>query len=157
MRLFFSNKAGRLLLSVSVSIWMAGGCLFGCSSNADGAEVAQEIQNSVASSDSCHAKRPHDCCTKPKPKKQVGGNFKQLEGLASLMPVSGGMMRDCPLIVNSTAAPSKSYTHVPDPARASIAALPRFEKQTAQTDHAPVVPLLPNRGPTHLRCCVFLI
>ncbi len=31
MSLFFSNKAVRLLLSISVSIWMAGGCLFGCS------------------------------------------------------------------------------------------------------------------------------
>ena len=37
MRSFFSIKAVRLLLSLSVSIWMAGGCLFGCSGTTMGA------------------------------------------------------------------------------------------------------------------------
>ena len=39
MSLFLSNKAVRLLLAISVSIWMAGGCLFGCSNAAMAADV----------------------------------------------------------------------------------------------------------------------
>jgi hypothetical protein len=46
---------------------------------------------------------------------------------------------------------------VPDPAREPVATLPSFEKQTEQTDNILVASFLPNRGPTHLRCCVFLI
>jgi hypothetical protein len=90
----FSNKAVRLLLAVSVSMWMAGGCMFGCANTAMGAGVTQSTKNSM---------------------------------------------------------------HVPDPGRGPIAALPSFEKQIAPTDNTLVAPFLPNRGPTHLRCCVFLI
>ena len=157
MRLFFSNKAVRLLLAVSVSIWMAGGCLFGCSTNAAGAEAAQDIQRSAGSSESCHAQHAHDCCAKQKQKKRVAATLLQLPGSVSFVPASEGTMRECPLVVNSTAATAKSHTHVPAPARAAGAALPRFEKQTVITDYDLLVPLLANRGPTHLRCCVFLI
>jgi hypothetical protein len=157
MRLFLANKAVRLLLAISVSIWMAGGCLFGCSSNTVGAESAQDIQNSAGSTESCHAHRAHDCCAKQKPKKEVATTLKQLQRVASFVPTSRGAMTECPLVVNSTAATATSQTHVPDPARTAVADLPRFEKQTADPDHALLVPLQPNRGPTHLRCCVFLI
>jgi hypothetical protein len=156
----FSNKAVRLLLAVSVSIWMAGGCLFGCSSNAVGAEVAQGDANVVEAGESCHAKRSHDCCTaaKPTPKKRAATNLKhQLAGVPSFLPAPRGMMKDCPLVVNSTAVTSKSSVHVPDPGRGPAAALPEFEKQIEYTDNSLVVPLLPNRGSTYLRCCVFLI
>ena len=158
----FSNKVVRLLLAVSVSFWMAGGCFFGCSNNAFGAEVAQGDANVIEAGESCHAKRSHDCCTapkpQPKPKKRAATNLKQqLAGVPAFVPAPRGMMKDCPLVVNSTAVPSKGSAHVPDPARALIAALPSFEKQTASTDNTLVVPFLANRGPTHLRCCVFLI
>jgi len=156
----FSNKAIRLLLALSVSIWMAGGCLFGCANTAIGAEVSQYSENTVAAAASCHAKRSHDCCTavKAAPKKRIASNLKrQLAGVPSFVPGSHGMMNECPLVVNSTAATSKNSTHVPDPGRAPITALPSFEKQTEHTDSILVVTFVPNRGPTHLRCCVFLI
>ena len=158
--MFFSNKAVRLLLAVSVSIWMAGGCLFGCASGAAGAEVAQSTENVSEAGDSCHAKRSHDCCaaSKVKPKQKVTSELKQdLAGLPSFIPGPRGMMNECPLVVNSTAATAKSSAHVPDPARGQVAALPSFEKQTERTENSLVVHFLPNRGPTHLRCCVFLI
>ena len=150
---FFSNKAVRLLLAVSVSIWMAGGCMLGCANGAMGAEVTQSSENVIDAGNSCHAKRSHDCCTaaKPKPAKQ------QLLGVPSFVPSPRGMMNECPLVVNSTAVTSKNSTHVPEPGRGPIAALPSFEKQIEHTDNTHVVPFLPNRGPTHLRCCVFLI
>ena len=156
----FSNKLVRLLLSISVSIWMAGGCLFGCSNNASGAEVAQRSERAVETSNSCHAKRSHDCCAaaKPKPKKNVAGKPKQeLAGVPSLVPGPRGMMNECPLVVNSTAVISKSSAHVADPARGPVTNLPGFEKQIEEADNSLVVEFLPNRGPTHLRCCVFLI
>lgn len=155
----FSNKLLRLLLAVSVSIWMAGGCLFGCSNTAMGAEVTQSSANVVDAGNSCHATRSHDCCTaaKPKAKKRVVSNFKhQLAHVPNFVPSPRGM-NECPLMVNSTAVTSKNSSHVPDPGRAPVTALPSFEKQTEQTDNTLVASFLPNRGPTHLRCCVFLI
>src|SRR5215212_6946223 len=128
----FSNKALRLLLAVSVSIWMAGGCLFGCANNAMGAEVAQSSENVIDAGNSCHAKRSHDCCTaaKPKPRKPVASNSKQqlAGGMPSFIPLPRGMMNECPLVVSSTAVTSKNSTHLPDPGRGPVAALPSFEK-----------------------------
>ena len=153
----FSSKSVRLLLSISVSIWMAGGCLFGCANNAMGMEVSPASANVVETGNSCHAKHSHDCCTaaKAKAKKRVASNLKPA-GL-SFVPAPQGMMSECPLVVNSTAVSSKKSTHLPDPGREPVAALPSFDKPSEHTDPNFVVSFLPNRGPTHLRCCVFLI
>ena len=134
----FSNKAVRLLLAVSVSIWIAGGCMFGCANSTMGAEVAQSSENVVDAGMSCHAKRSH-------------------ANVPSFTPSLRGMMSECPLVVNSTAATSKNSTHVPDPGRGPVAALPSFEKQIAHPDNSLVAPFRPDNGPTHLLCCVFLI
>lgn len=159
MGLFFSNKAVRLLLSVSVSIWMAGGCLFGCSTGVMGAEPADET--TVEAGASCHAMPSHDCCDnatpKAKPKKQATSNLKLLEGVTSIIPGPRGMMKDCPLGVSATAATSKGSTYLPESTRGPVAALPAFEKQPQLTEYHQVVPFLHNRGSTHLQCCVFLI
>jgi len=142
MRLFFANKFVRLLLAITVSVWMAGGCLLGCSNTT----MAAEISNTVESGESCHAAHH---ASSPK--------LKQPEGVSFFAPAPRGMMKDCPLVVNATAVVSKNSTHVPDPGRVSVAVLPSFEKQTQLSDNTLVVPFPPNRGPTHLRCCVFLI
>jgi hypothetical protein len=137
MSLLFSNKVVRLLLSISVSIWMAGACLFGCSNSA---VAAEHRTNAVEMGKSCHGHmvRSH-----------VAG--------ASFAPNPRDMMQECPLVVNATAAISKNSTHVPDPGRAPAAVLPQLQKQAQPVDNTLVVPFLPNRGPTHLLCCVFLI
>jgi hypothetical protein len=135
----FSNKAVRLLLAVSVSIWMAGGCMFGCANSAAGAEVTQSSDNVIPAVPSCHAQH------------------SQLGSGPSFVPPLRETMNDCPLVVNSTAITSKNSTHVPDPGRGPIAALPSFEKQIVHTDNTLVAPFRPDLGPTHLRCCVFLI
>jgi hypothetical protein len=157
MSLFFSHKVVRLLLSISVSIWMAGGCLFGCSNSTMAAETDDSVL-AIEAGESCQtARSSHDCCASQKPKKQTTRTIKQPEGLVSFAPTPRGMMNDCPLVTNATAATSKNSSHVPDPGRTSVAALPRLEKQNQTSDSARVVPLLPNRGSTHLLCCVFLI
>jgi len=155
----FSSKVVRLFLAVSVSIWMAGGCLFGCANNVMGAQVAQAGANVIESGNSCHAKHSHDCCAaKPKAKKRVATNLKpQLSGVPSFVPSPRGMMNECPLVVNSTAVTSKNSTYVADSGSGPVTALTSFEKQTEHTVHNLVASFLPNRGPTHLRCCVFLI
>ena len=134
----FSNKAVRLLLAVSVSIWMAGGCMFGCANGTMAAEKAQSSENVIEAGMSCHAKH------------------SPVAGTSSFVP-SPREMNECPLVVNSTAVTSKNSTHVPDPGRGPVAALPSFEKQIAHTDNISVAPFRPDCGPTHLRCCVFLI
>ena len=137
MSLFFSNKVVRLLLSISVSIWMAGACLFGCSNSA---VAAEHSANTVEMGKSCH-----------------GHMAPSHVGRASFAPSPRDMMQECPLVVNATAATSKNSTHLPDPVRGAIAALPSFEKETDYTDNTLVVSFLLDHGPTHLRCCVFLI
>ena len=157
MSLFFSNKVLRLLLSATVSIWMAGGCLFGCS-GAVAAEAESSTITVVEGAESCHTQQSHDCCHAAKPKKQrVASSRRQPERLASLVPSPRGMMNDCPLVVNSTAATVKQNAHVPNPGRVAVAALPNFERQTEGSDNTVSSPFLPNRGPTHLLLCVFLI
>ena len=159
-----STKAMRLLLSVSVSIWMAGGCLFGCSGTALAAEV-DDSEQTVVAGESCHASAPssHDCCAAQKPakkkppKKKIASNTKQPQHLPAVLPTPRGMMKDCPLVVNATAATSKNSGHVADPGRAPVAVLPLVEMKTEQLNISRVESFLPNRGPTHLRCCVFLI
>ena len=158
MGLVFSNKVVRLLLSISVSVWMAGGCLFGCSNMTMAAETADNSAPVIEAGDSCNAVRSgHNCCASQKPGKQTTRTIKQPEGLTSFAPAPRGMMNDCPLVTNATAATSKNSSHVPDPGRTSVAALPQLEKQNQTPDNARVVPPLPNRGSTHLLCCVFLI
>src|SRR5215210_3912321 len=105
MRSFLSMKAMRLFLAASVSIWMAGACLFGCSNIAMAHEADDSAQAIVAgeTGESCHAARSHDCCgTKKKPKKQIARNSQQPPAGTSFVPASRGMMRDCPLAVNAT-------------------------------------------------------
>jgi len=156
MTLFFSNKVVRLLLSVSVSIWMAGGCLFGCTNMTMAAETDDSVLT-VEAGESCQAPRSgHDCCASQKPKKQTARTIR-LEGVASFAPAPSGSMNDCPLVTNATAATSKNSSHAPDPGRTPVAALPQLERQNQTPDTARVVPPLPSRGSTHLLCCVFLI
>lgn len=156
MKSFLSTRAMRLFLAVSVSIWMAGGCLFGCSSNVMAHESEDSAQTIVAG-DSCHSARSHDCCATQKPKKQIARDSQRQTAGPSFVPTPRGMMKDCPLVVNATAATSKSSSNLPDPARGPVAVLPFVETAFEQSDTFLVVPVLPNRGPTYLRCCVFLI
>jgi len=67
------------------------------------------------------------------------------------------MMKDCPLAVSATAVASKNSGHLPEPGPAPVAVLPLIENKTAQLVTSSLIPIPPNRGPTYLRCCVFLI
>jgi hypothetical protein len=135
----FSMKPTRLLLSVGISLWIAGGCLFGCTGTVAGAE--EKPQTTVASHN-CHAKHQQS-------------SSKQTTGLPSFAP-GPREMKDCPLAVGATVT-SKNNGHVPAPGRAPVSSSPLIEKTIIQSTTSFVPAYLPNRGPTHLRCCVFLI
>ena len=177
MYLALVSKAARLLLAVSVSVWMAGGCLFGCSNGeVMAAEVSSDANeaSAVVSGESCDRTRQHDCCTrpnaqKPKAKKQAarratetvtGIRATQANRLATSQSALTGLshgMKDCPLMTNATAVTAKSNGDLPDPSPSSIAVLPAIKNTSEQIQFTPLRSYLPNRGPTHLRCCVFLI
>jgi len=142
---FLSMKAVRLLLVFSVSIWMAGGCLLGCSNTAMAASGDHEIENAaptVMAGHNCHAAR---------------NNSKGPKGVPSFAPGPRGMMKDCPLAVSVTAITSKSSGHLPEPGNARVTGLPLIENGTIQLAATSHIPIPPNRGPTYLRFCVLLI
>jgi hypothetical protein len=148
----------RTLLAISVSLWMAGaGCLWGCSNSAMAAESPTSTQTqTVISGPSCHSPG-HDCCAKKSSTKSVGIDSQHV--LSSIVTVTPeGLMRDCPLAVNASAEViPKSTVNGPDSTRATITEVPNVQVriQPRDWDLAPVQFL--NRGPTYLRCCVFLI
>ena len=167
MSYFLSLKVVRLLLAVSVSVWLAGGCLFGCGSMAMAADAPSET--TAVEGESCHAgpsqARPsqaagsHDCCAKAKPAKpsKVKARPNPNEKLAGVASLPTGRMSDCPLAIGATAVISKSSSTSPDLAGATTAALPRAVSDGELPQRHIVDPFLPNRGPTYLRCCVLLI
>ena len=170
MFLTLVSKATRLLLAVCVSVWMAGGCLFGCSNNEVlAAEVSQDNATAAVSDESCNRSRQHDCCTRPNAQKTKTQKAKapiaplqnqRRQNSATDTSALTGLphsMKDCPLMTNATAVTSKSNGSLPDPGHSSVAILPAIKHTTEQAEFKPVRSYLPNRGPTHLRCCVFLI
>ena len=167
MSYLVSLKTVRLLLAVSVSIWLAGGCLFGCSNTAMAATDSSEV-NQAVEGESCHAVESqaggsHDCCAKakakakPKPAKQVRVNVNLKQELAGVSSLPTGSMSDCPLMVGATAVVSKSSSNSPEFAGSTAAAASLPVNAIELPQRQIVDPFLPNRGPTYLRCCVFLI
>jgi len=128
----------RLLLALSVSMWMAGGCLFGCFSNTGSSQT-------VVATESCHSHTAHKA-TQPR-----------VLSSSSVAPTPRGMTQDCPLAVNATAVTSKSSGKLPAPGRVAVATLPLIESTAEYSNASLVTHVPPNRGPTYLRCCVFLI
>ena len=159
MSFLVSLKVVRLLLAVSVSVWLAGGCLLGCGS----AMAAQDHESSQAAveGESCHTAQKHHCCSKPAPAKQSTHaktfDLKLIESTLALASLPRDLMKDCPLAMNATAIAAKANTGSPEATQATNAELPvRIGNGELPQKHV-IVPLAPNRGPTYLRCCVFLI
>lgn len=137
--------------------------------------------NTIVSGDACASMHSHDCCARrgagsaaQPAQAAVQSNARPDDGwnaaansrtaapaivssLVAELTAPFSAMTDCPLAVNATAALSKAR---PDQAtvaapltRPNFAPPPLQELTTAQSP--PLV--LPNRGHTYLRCCVFLI
>ena len=162
MGFLVSLKVVRLLLAVSVSVWLAGGCMLGCGNAAMAAETTgDESTQTAVEGESCHSAQAHHCCSTPTPVKQrtvqSPVDLKVTEKLLALASVPRGMMSDCPLAMNATAITSKSSGNLPNATQTTTAELPLAAGNGELHQHHVVAPLVPNRGPTYLRCCVFLI
>ena len=159
MSFLVSLKVGRLLLAVSVSVWLAGGCLLGCGSAM--AAPGDESSQAAVEGDSCHTAQKHHCCSKPKPAKQITPaktfDLKLIESTLALASLPRDLMKDCPLAMNATAIAAKANTSSPESTQATNAELPVGAANRELPQKHVIVPLVPNRGPTYLRCCVFLI
>ena len=155
------RKILRLSLAISVSLWMAGaGCLLGCSNETHASSSASiESADTVVAEDSCESSSSHDCCAKKKAHQastpaNSGGN--DLMSASQVRPTPS-TMESCPMAVSASAIVSKNR---PETSKASIAKAieaPLTSTILASNLRAVDRPNLYNRGPTYLRCCVFLI
>lgn len=149
----------RLVLVVTVSLWMAGaGCLLGCSNEAQ-ASSSNSLRSTetIVASDSC-ASASHDCCARKKARQPSSLNLVDLRQQHQLVALPPPMLGNCPMAQNASAVSVKVGAEL------SKAPLTRaVETPTAETTSVSRTyfsfdrPYLLNRGPTHLRCCVFLI
>ena len=155
MDAFRSIRTIRLLLATCVSFWLAGaGCLFGCSYGPGAVVEARTAATSAVSGPSCHAMRSHDCCTK-KQQPKADKDAIQLHKLM-LNDLPSGMMSDCPLAVNQTAAISPVKSEAPAFVLAH-SAMPPVDLSQVDLKKAAAPLSIPNKGPTHVLHCVFLI
>lgn len=155
MTFLVSLKVVRLLLTVSVSLWLAGGCLLGCGSMATAAQRGED-QDAVEA-ESCHSAQEHHCCSKAKPAKQSTIDPKLTESFLALATLPRGPMGECPLAMSATAIAAKASSNSPDSDQTTNTPLPLTAGNREPRQKHFAVPLVPNRGPTYLRCCVFLI
>jgi hypothetical protein len=164
MGFLVSLKVVRLLLAVSVAAWLAGGCLLGCGNAAMAAESDEQSSQAAVEGESCHTAQAHHCCAKAKPprknqaaKGQTRIDPKLTESFLAVASMPSGMMNDCPLAMGATAITSKASSNAPDSDQTANAEL-LFTSGTGKLPQKHVVAqLVPNRGPTYLRCCAFLI
>jgi hypothetical protein len=155
-----TKRVARVFLVVSVSLWMGGaGCMWGCSNMTAAAQSPSAPsldQTTVVASASCHA-NTHDCCAKGTQKKSSATNDKAAP-FSLLNSLPQGMMKDCPLAIRASAvSTSKSTKSNLDLTFSSPVQPGRIHKP----ENLVLFPTVPvqflNRGPTYLRCCVFLI
>lgn len=158
MRLFTPNHIFRVALAISVSLWMAGGgCLWGCS---DGTVAAASLTGStndatvVVAGDSCQSKT-HHCCSTKSSDKPTGTAQATLATSLGFFP--SGMMQECPLALDASALTSKGNSDSTNQGQTPVSHLPKLEETSIQVNRRSSPVQFLNRGPTYLRCCVFLI
>lgn len=160
MNLLPIRKILRLWLAISVSLWMAGaGCLLGCSNEAHAGSLASaESTDTVVAEDSCASSHSHDCCAKKKAHHSAAGNNQQTDPTESLFEADQSrMFESCPMAVNASAVVSKSRAKISQASVAKTIEAPLPSMVVTTASRSVDRPSVPNRGPTYLRCCVFLI
>jgi hypothetical protein len=148
----------RRLVALSLALWLAGvGCLLGCETDAAAAPAAVEQQPLAPRADSCHAFAGHGCCHKSAPAgtatslqmDDAGASFQT----ETPQPTGHNV---CPL-AGQTADAARKVRHVDADAPGVNAALPDAPDARTHARLAARHLRVPDRGGTHLRCCVLLI
>jgi hypothetical protein len=134
--------------------------MLGCGNSVSAAErhraESADVSQVVIAGDACASAHSHDCCAKQRARKTTAKRSSNPEVLLAAVPSPMGM-EDCPLAVNATAAISKPSGEQAIPDTALLDSLPLIQGAGRRSNIASTTPLVPNRGPTYLRCCVFLI
>lgn len=136
----------RVVASVLV-LWLAGvGCIIGCEIKASAAHE-EEVQ--VASEgESCPVSSSrHDCCRK-----------EDADGTANVeTPKHVAHISCCPLAVVSAVDPARKVGTKDVPVAVAVRGLHAVPDSRISTPLPSNRLRVPDRGGTHLRCCVFLI
>lgn len=149
----------RLLLVITVSLWMAGaGCLLGCRNEAKASSSnLQSSTETVVVEESCAAPS-HDCCARNKATQTTSSRHVDSQSHEQLLALPSPMLGNCPMAVNASAVFVKVGGQVSKAPLARAVEPPVAETTSVRRTYFGFdQPHLLNRGPTHLRCCVFLI
>ena len=130
--------------------------MLGCSNSVSAAEGTRaesaDAPQVVVAGDACASAHSHDCCAKQRARKNTAKRSSNLAAVPSTMGMEG-----CPLAVNATAAISKPNSAQANADTALVEPLRPIQSAEWRSDIRSTSPIVPNRGPTYLRCCVFLI
>jgi len=157
MRFLLNTRIFRLSLAIVVSLWMAGaGCLLGCSNSVSASvSIPKSETETVVANESCASRHSHDCCANKKQPQAATRTVSEQRTL-HVQPLPPRMMEDCALAVSASAVVSKAGNHgIADTQPAVTSFTPAQLLKIAEVE--PRETFLHNRGPTYLRCCVFLI
>ena len=136
--------ARRLAASVLV-LWLAGvGCIIGCEMNVAAAHKDESL--TASEGESCPTSSGHDCCKEDDGDGAGNVRLPKHTTNVSCCPLAGVSadaarkisIKDVPLAVAGSGLPVASDSRTSTP-------LPTYQLR------------VPDRGSTHLRCCVFLI
>lgn len=181
-----SFRIVRFLLAPLLILWAAGaGCMLGCEGmvaaaaaaapaadgqNASRSQPSDHRSTIVASGHACSSggssasssgeiNKSHNCCKKsstdvePRAPRLSTGEATLIQSGAS----SSGMMKDCPLAGSKAVVVTKSRGSQMNASPAIAHSFLPAQNSLEQPTPLSTPPLLPNRGHTYLRCCVFLI
>ena len=141
------------IAAFGLAVWLTGlGCLFGCEMNVSAA--AATTAHEPAQAESCHA-MAHDCCHAMKSRGSEKSDPAQAASLVS-WPGARGEMSPCPFANPAAESARKAQGVEPVADSTPRAQPPALEARTFPREFAGRV-LVPDRGGTYLRCCVFLI
>jgi hypothetical protein len=158
MKLLPIRKILRLFLAISVSAWMAGaGCLLGCSKETRASSPQANSTETIVAAESCASSHSHDCCAKKRHTQTAKAVTSDVNGQFQLTALPPRAMESCPMAVNSSAIVSKADTNNSHDVLTRRVELPSASGAAATIHRSVNTSNLFNRGPTYIRCCVFLI
>jgi hypothetical protein len=142
----------RRLASFTLAIWLGGAaCLFGCEISASAANNDERVASSNQAAPACSSasSSEHGCCHQTESEAE--------QSLEEPIPSSSSRMACCPLSAQPAITVSK--TRVENAAALTLTPyrlLPKLDDRTYTACSTGRI-LIPDRGSTYLRCCVFLI
>lgn len=178
MRFFSSSRFVRFILAPALGLWLTGvGCLLGCegmiataaAAKGPGANSPHSHHSlaTVASGESCSSNassvasgepnKSHNCCQKNRQEAKADTDPLGVVTLLQSSASSSDASKDCPFASRKTAVVTKSRGGEDGLSRVIAHPLLFSQNLSEQPNPLSRPTLLPNRGHTYLRCCVFLI